>query len=228
MTKLLNAGGLGWRVDGLGFIWLEKPFPLLRGTYFAANDANNNTGLLRSLGEPSTMRLLRAQYGDAIKAASERFQLPESWIAAMVTIEAGRVGKSLEMDRFSLRDEDGRAFAHYESRPNRVSAGLMQTLLATAREMAKRYDLQAEFAGANQEIDVGHLCVPATSLLLGAAYMRNRADRFGFDPVLLVGAYNAGGVYDDKKSLWRIRTYGETRIPKFVAYHNDWIQEFGK
>jgi len=51
----------------------------------------------------------------------------------------------------------------------------------------------------------------------------HQADRYGLDPILIVAAYNAGGVYGDDSNPWNLRTYGLGRIPKFAAYVNDWL-----
>ncbi len=73
-------------------------------------------------------------------------------------------------------------FVDYKTRPHRVSAGLMKTLLSTARSMAKKYDLQITFAGAETELDLGHLCVPDISITLGTAYMRTKQTVMDWTP----------------------------------------------
>lgn len=221
----MNFGGATWNVSDTG-IWLESPEkfvgPELRRMLHQER-VDGALALIRTRGQPSTMQRLKQQYGELIDEAAQHFKLPAAWIAAMACIEAVRIPGSVELDRFSLRDEDGRKLADFDSRPNRVSAGLMQTLLSTARAMASRVDLKPHFAGRPEQLDLGHLCVPRISLMLGAAYMRDRADAVGMDPIFLVGAYNAGGLYPSKDNPWNIRTYGRDRIPKFVAYHNDWL-----
>lgn len=179
--------------------------------------------VLRTKGKPLTMQTLQTEHGATIAAAAERFEIPEAWIAGMIAIEARRIPKTFHFDPISLRDEDDLRMVDYKTRPHRVSAGLMQTLLSTARSMAKKHDLQTTFAGAETELDLGHLCVPDISITLGTAYMRHQADRYGLDPILIVAAYNAGGVYDDDSNPWNLRTYGLGRIPKFAAYVNDWL-----
>lgn len=221
-----HKGGAKWAIMPNGGIALEDGLAhCSAGLRRMLTVAKNVKGfeVLRTTGTPTTMQTLKEQHGRAIREASREFDVPEHWIAGMIAIEAVRIKGTVEMDVFSLRDEDGRNFARYQERPRRVSAGLMQTLLSTARMMAAFVDLCPLFAGDPEELDVGHLCVPAISIKLGTAYMAHQGNRYGADPVLLVGAYNAGGVYAGSKSPWNIRTYGQDRIPKFVAYANDWL-----
>lgn len=220
--------GAGWRILEDGRIVLEG------GTAYASialRVTTDDDGAIRTRGEPATARTLLHEYGGHIERAAARFDLPASWVAAMVTIEAGRIPGTLSFDPISIADEDVRQSGletplhRYRERPHRISAGLMQTLLSTARLEYHRRDLPfTDLYGPDGTLDLPDLCCPHRSLMLGAAYMRTQADRFGEDPVLLVGAYNAGGVYSTSDNPWRIRTYGYDRIPKFCAYHNDILE----
>jgi len=68
--------------------------------------------------------------------------------------------------------------ARFEPHVNDTSFGLMQLLLATARQMG--------FAGTPQD-----LVDPATNVMLGAQYLRRKLDEFG-DVRLGVASYNSG------------------------------------
>lgn len=187
----------------------------------------DDDGAVRTKGNPRTVRILLEEYGEHIRDAARLTGLPASWIGAMITIEALRIPGLLAFDPISLRDEDGQGFAKYRTRKHRVSAGLMQTLLSTA-ELVQHDTVVREmvdtWTGARGELDVCDLCIPRTSIALGAAYMLRQVEEHGRDPVLLVGAYNAGGVYSTSKNPWHIRTFGHDRIPKFAAYHNDLLE----
>ena len=188
----------------------------------------DDDGAVRTKGEPKTAQLLLEEYGGYIELAATYSGIPAAWIGAMITIEANRIPGLLAYDPISLRDEDGQNFRNYRSRKHRVSAGLMQTLLSTAEFVqldSVVFEMMAfDWTGARDELDLCDLCIPRTSIALGAAYMLRQVDEYGRDPVLLVGAYNAGGVYVTSKNPWRIRTYGYDRIPKFAAYHNDILE----
>lgn len=62
--------------------------------------------------------------------------------------------------------------------------GLMQLMPATARYVAKKFDLPAP--------DRGDLHDPATNMRLGSAYLRYVLDKFDDNQVLATAAYNAG------------------------------------
>lgn len=158
----------------------------------------------------------------------------------------GRVN-ALRMDPVSLRYES--EFVSPEDTPGRVSAGLMQTLLSTARDMADRYPdtaPRAALSGARRKVELGDLLIPELSILWGAAYMRHLIDREaeratiprlledgraagGMDFVLMTGAYNAGGIIAQdpngpKANPFGLLTYGEARTDLGVRYHNDcWL-----
>ena len=234
MKYIRFKGGSGWR-------YLQDSRIVLEGGLADASDALrpylevDTDGATRTRGEPRTMAVLLEEYGPAIVAASMHCHIPTAWIAGMIAIEAERLPGTLSFDPISIRDEDfaagdvGRELERYRERPHRVSAGLMQTLLATARAMNEEHQwfgdegrLGAAYGPAGS-LDLADLCVPERSILLGTAYMRHQVGRFDADPILIVGAYNAGGVYETSKNPWRIRTYGVDRIPKFAAYHNDWL-----
>lgn len=219
------AGGVGWRQLDDGRIRLEG------GVHHTSEDlrplvVTDADGCIRTRGEPLTMRRLIADYGDLISCAAETFGVDAPTICAMIGIEALKLRGSVSFDPFSLRDEDGEHFRDIESRPGRVSAGLMQTLLRTARQMADKHNLTTSFAGTVDRLELGHLCVPEISIYLGTAYLADRDEACCCegDPILLVGAYNAGGLYRTNRNPWRIRTHQADRIPKFAAYYNDVLE----
>ena len=69
--------------------------------------------------------------------------------------------------------------------------------------------------------------------MLMACYLRHQYNRVepdesfeGFeddDPVPAWAAYNAGSVRGTTKNDWHMTTYGEYRMDKAIAYHNDMI-----
>lgn len=221
-----HKGAAGWRILDDGRIVLEQGKQHVslgaRHLYYLDSD-----GAIRTRGAPATARTLLDEYGDRIEEAACAWQLPTSWVAAMVTIEAGRVPGTLSFDPISLADEDVRQgpqetpFHDYRARPHRVSAGLMQTLLSTAQQMLSTYGAPFTPSGPRGALDLCDLTIPERSLWLGAAYMRHQADKFGDDPLLLVGSYNAGKLAETDKNPWNLRTFGRDRVAKFAAYHND-------
>lgn len=145
---------------------------------------------------------------------------------------------ALRMDPVSLRYEGG--YVHPEDTPGRVSAGLMQTLVTTARAMAHKHQLHPlTLEGERREVTLGDLLCPRLSLLYGTAYMAHemeqaagRIERLteagkparGADFVLLTGAYNAGAILpDDPKAgnPFGLLTHGAERTERAIAILND-------
>lgn len=207
MTWKQYKGGRRWRVLPDGAIEVE------------------HGGVLRTSGEPLTMRRLLDQHGAPMREASARFGVPLAWLMGMIPIEARMVahpGGGLEADPVSLRHEPG--YASDSETPRKVSAGLMQTLLSTARDMARRHGLPSPQAARD-------LYDPRTSIMLGAAYMAYQRERYNagveghsFDFVHMTGAYNAGSVRADLSeggSPFHLVTYSPTRTERAIRWHND-------
>jgi hypothetical protein len=161
------------------------------------------------------MELLFQDCRNDLDEASERFCVPIAWIMATVSIEATRIGRTLHFDPQCVREEPG--FRSDTETPNRVSPGLMQTLISTAQAMHDRYDLN-DIDRPRTRFD---LMSARTSLLHGTAYIAYQMGRYSDDPVLsCVAAYNAGSVRD-ASNVWNLRTYSDTRVDKWLAFHND-------
>jgi len=169
-------------------------------------------GVTRSKGEPVTVTTLWDDYGEDILHASWEVGCPVDMVVAMIPIEAVRFPGSRSFDPRSNRFEPG--YISDEETPHRRSPGLMQTLLSTADDMAERIGLE-------KEITTELLFDPFYSILLGGAYITRQVERYGPDPVLICGAYNAGSVRKTDKNPWKIRTYGPTRMDRYVQWFND-------
>jgi hypothetical protein len=112
------------------------------------------------------------------------------------------------------RDEPG--FVSYDATPDRVSIGLMQTLISTARAAL----------GGLPEIDGPWLLVPDNSIRAGTAYIAQQTSKTQFDPPVVACAYNAGGVHQQNgpENRWRMRQYPigtSHHADRFVAWFND-------
>lgn len=181
-------GGKSWRVDG----YIE-----IRGE-----------GVVRTNGEPITMRTMVDDYGAAVDAAAERFGVARATIFAMIASEAVRFPGTRHFDPTSRR---------WEQRLGEASVGLMQTLVSTANHTNNRLDI---YEGTVDEAD---LRIAQRSIFLGAGYLSLLSEKWGDDPILLSAAYNAGGVYDSNKNEWKIRTFGERRLDHFAEWYNDFV-----
>lgn len=170
-------------------------------------------GIERTAGEPITMRTIWDDFGDDIQHACWEMDVSPDVVAAMIPIEAARQSDG-HYDPESVREEPG--YTSDEETPHRVSPGVMQTLISTARDMAGKYDLYDE-----DDVDRQMLFEPKHSIMLGTAYLAHQIERYGRDPVLLCAAYNAGSVRETGRNPWKLRVYGKTRLDRYVAWFND-------
>lgn len=165
-------------------------------------------------GEPRTASLALEFFGIEFRAAAKQFGVPIELLVACACAEAGvHIRQGREPARMSERREPG--FVSYAATPHRVSIGVMHTLLSTARQALADPLLQA--------IDLHQ---PSVAIRAGAAYIAGQKRHTRFDPPLVAGAYNAGGVYDDPTpglpfSLRDFPAGQDRHIERFVGYFND-------
>lgn len=187
-------GGTKWRLTSLGIEVWEKGFP-------------------RSHGVPTSVISLWEDFGEHIHYVSSELGVPADMIIAMIPIEAVRLPNGRYNPK-SLRLEPG--YASDEGTPHKVSPGLMQTLISTARGMALKYNLVPP-----NVVDRDMLFKPHYSILLGGAYIARQIEKYGPDPVLVCAAYNAGSVRKTSSNTWHMVAYGDTRMDRYVMWFND-------
>jgi hypothetical protein len=132
-----------------------------------------------------------AERADAIAAASARFVVPAELVVATICTESSG-------DAAARRFEPGCDLRDPARTPHRVSAGLMQTLLSTARE-----------ALDDPAVTLDALGNPTLSIRAGMAYIRRQAAATRFDPPLVACAYNAGSLryQGSPGNRWRLVQY---------------------
>ncbi|MCX7932278.1 MAG: peptidoglycan-binding protein [Rhodovarius sp.] len=147
------------------------------------------------------------RHGAAMCQAAERHGVPvELLLATAMTESSGRAE--------AVREEPG--YRDEATTPDRLSAGLMQTLLSTAREVL-----------GNPRLTRAQLLDPALSLAAGAAYIRRQAvagrQPTGFDPPLVAIAYNAGSLRpaDNPWGLVQTRRGDGWHADALVRFFND-------
>jgi hypothetical protein len=160
----------------------------------------------RTPGEPLTVRRIHAAHGEAIRRWAEAYAVPSELIIATIATESGA-------NPLALREEPG--FASDRATPHRVSVGLMQTLISTARETLGLPWIDREW-----------LLVPDNSIRAGTAYIARQRRQTLLDPPVVACAYNAGGVYENRSGAnrWRMRQHplGTGRhADRFVLWLND-------
>lgn len=158
------------------------------------------------------VRTVLAKHRQPIFTVLSTGQVPIELLLACICTESGG-------DANAKRYEPGCDRTNPERTPNRVSFGLMQTLLGTARDALSRRDLRLDA-----------LLDPETSISAGAAYMWRQARQTYFDPPLVAAAYNAGGLYfnSSKSNRWRLRQYPigtSAHCDRFIQYFNAAMSE---
>jgi soluble lytic murein transglycosylase-like protein len=157
-------------------------------------------------GPPRTVRGIWEKFGDPIAAAADEFDVPVELILATIATESR--GNPL-----AERAEPG--FIDYEATPHRVSLGLMQTLISTARLALKKNAIGAD-----------DLRDPETSIRAGTAYIGQQRKVTDFDPPKVACAYNAGNLIHQTGAgnRWKMRQFPigtGAHADRFVAWFND-------
>ncbi|GAA0591382.1 hypothetical protein GCM10009416_32290 [Craurococcus roseus] len=167
----------------------------------------------RTPGPPRTAALAWERFRTPMQDAARHSGVPVELLLATACTESG--GRA-----DAVREEPG--YASDEATPQRVSPGLMQTLIGTARE-----------ALGDPSLDRARLLDPAVSLRAGAAVIRRQAVSgrrpTAFDPPLVCVAYNAGSLRENGAGdcPWGLaQTRRDARhwhADAFVAFFNDGV-----
>ncbi len=162
-------------------------------------------------GPPLTVRRVWEDFGVSISRWCGAFDVPVELILATICTETG--GKPE-----ALRTEPG--YVSDEATPDRVSPGIMQTLISTARE-----------ALDDRNIDRDWLLVADNSIQAGTAYISQQRRKTDLDPPKVACAYNAGSVIrnDGPGNRWKMRQFPigtSHHADRFVAWFNDAFRYF--
>ena len=145
-----------------------------------------------------------AQHRAALEEAAKRFTVPMELLLATACTESGGRAEA-------VREEPG--FTSDDATPHRVSPGLMQTLISSARE-----------ALGDPKLDRARLLDPAISARAGAAFIARQSRVTRFDPPLVAIAYNAGGLRAAANPWGLVQTRrgdGSFHADSFCAFFND-------
>lgn len=145
-----------------------------------------------------------ARHQAPLESAARRFAVPVELLLATACTESG--GRA-----DAIREEPG--FTSDAATPHRVSPGLMQTLISSARE-----------ALGDPRLDRAALLDAATSAMAGAAFIARQARVTGFDPPLVAIAYNAGSLRPAANPWGLVQTQrgnGHFHADSFCAFFND-------
>jgi hypothetical protein len=167
----------------------------------------------RSPGKPETVARVWRDLRAPLIQWSTDLGVPLELIIATICTESG--GK---LD-IAARKEPG--YISDEETPHRISPGIMQTLIATARSVV-----------GHAMVDRAWLEQPANSIQAGTAYIASQWKSTHFDPPKVACAYNAGGVYynSSDQNRWKMRQYPigtDKHANRFVEWFNDCFAVLG-
>lgn len=167
-------GGIKWRLGQSGI---------------EVEGKNDGPSLLeRSAGRPITIETLWGMYRPLIEKAANRYSIPVEYILATIATESSGNPKA-------LRKEPG--YVSDEITPQKISPGLMQTLISTA-SATLGFPVTREW-----------LLIPENSILAGTSYLRDLAPKSLLDGPMVFASYNAGGVYPQNGpgNRWKMRQF---------------------
>jgi soluble lytic murein transglycosylase-like protein len=155
-------------------------------------------------------------FGGDISAWADHYDVPIELIVATICTESS--GKPL-----AVREEPG--YISDEATPAKVSVGLMQTLIATARGSLRREGI------APETVNRVWLSNGRNSIRAGTAYIREQVRDTGFDPPKVACAYNAGSVRHNAspQNRWKMRQFpidSSEHADRFVRWFNDCVRFF--
>jgi hypothetical protein len=166
-------------------------------------------------GAPRTIRALLDHHvvGPAVLRVATEQGVPVELVLATIATESAGGRRTVDDAIGARREEPG--FVSDEATPHRVSVGLTQTLISTAREVMR-----------DPTIGDAWLRVPENAIRAGVGYIRRQAPRTRLDPPVVACAYNAGDVYyqGGAANRWKMRQYPigtGAHADRFVAFLND-------
>jgi len=170
-------------------------------------------GVPRTPGNPYLVVRVWDSYSEAILKWAVEYGVPIELIVATICTESGGNANAVRHEPGYVSDSDT---------PHKVSVGLMQTLISTARFAIRKYAPEADVS----HVDSKWLKIPTNSIQAGAGYIRFQSPSTKFDPVLVAAAYNAGGIYrqDGPKNKFKLRQFPigtSHHCERFIQFFND-------
>jgi hypothetical protein len=164
------------------------------------------SGIERTSGTPATATKIWTDFSDEINGWSQKFNVPAVIIIATIATESnGREG--------AIRKEPG--YVSDSTTPGRISVGLMQTLISTARGTLH-----------NNTIDRDDLKTSNISIQAGTSFIADQRSKTLLDPPKVACAYNAGSIVENRNAgnRWRMRQFPigtSAHCDRFIQFFND-------
>ncbi|MBI1925582.1 peptidoglycan-binding protein [Candidatus Poribacteria bacterium] len=164
-------------------------------------------------GEPMTVRRVWQRFSAPIEEWASKFGVPVELIVATICTET-------RGDPAAVREEPG--YVSDAQTPNKVSPGLMQTLISTARDVL-----------GDDTINRAWLLNPDNSIRAGTATIVRQWKTTHLDPPKVACAYNAGSIYYNASpdNRWKMRQYpinSSEHADRFIKWFNECFVMFDK
>jgi hypothetical protein len=167
-----NVGGQDWSYNNRGVCLRSAP-----------------TTPLRSPNDPVTVLAIIASYGEEICKAAIEHQVPPELIVMTIATETA-IFRSVNFT--------GPRTFRWESGVTSYSAGPMQVLETTARDLITKFGLNLvpppHFSSKPFPPAANPLYDGEMNIRLGTAYIRQNKAQTGLDPIFVAAAYNAGSL----------------------------------
>lgn len=162
------------------------------------------SGIERS-GNPATVTKIWENYAPTINKWAEYYDIPSVLIVATIATESHGSPKALRIESGYLSDV---------ATPQRISAGLMQTLLSVTRSTLRNVTLNHTW-----------LFKPNNSVQAGASYIAEQRYLTHLDPPKVCCAYHTGGLYydHDADNRWKVQQI-RGHCDRFIRWFNDAVQ----
>lgn len=171
-------------------------------------------GLVRTRGEPSTMRGYWRAWGAHYLAASRATGVSVALLLMTTATENGlfRADANGDPKVTPYRKEPG--YTSDEATPHRISVGPCHLLISTARAAMRHPAINREW-----------LMDRRNNIRAAAAYISGQQGRTGLDPILAAAAYNAGSLREAQPGTkygnrWHLRSYGN-HLDRAAAWYGD-------
>lgn len=203
----LDAAAAGDILDGVTVnhgIFGSVEWRLAEDGVRIADAAPETTG-----GRPVTVGRVWNAFGDSVSRWGAHYQVPIELIVATACTETGGNPEKIRIEPGFVSDEET---------PHRVSPGLMQTLISTARNTLR--------GQVDEPIDRAWLLVADNSIRAGTSYIGNQRRKTAHDPPKVACAYNAGSIVrnDGPENRWKMRQFPigtSEHADRFVRWFND-------
>src|SRR6266568_5962093 len=185
--------------------WHPGPFGGVRWRLADAGVEVEGTGVERTRGQPITATRIWERWSEPINRVARADRVPCVLIVGTICIESRGLEDAVRQEPGYVSDEDT---------PAKISAGLMQTLIKTARDTLK------------MSLDRNWLLKGENSIQAGTCYIAELSRITGLDPPLVGAAYNAGGLFAQSgaQNRWKLRQYPigtGAYLDHFIPFFND-------